>query len=70
MDAVLVGRVVAGGLVVGAAVVPDDDVADPPFVAVFAVRLDHRGGQFVDQRITFGRFGALNEQDFAWIKIQ
>jgi len=55
MDAVLVRRVVAGRAMVGTAVVPDDDVADPPLVAVLAVRLDHVAGQLVDQVIALAR---------------
>ena len=41
MDAVFLGRVVAGGFVIRAAVVPDDDVPLAPFVAVFRIGLDH-----------------------------
>src|SRR5437762_9491517 len=39
--AVLLWRVVAGGFVIRASVVPDDDVALAPFVAVFGIGLDH-----------------------------
>src|SRR5437879_4227953 len=41
VDAVLLGRIVARRPVVRAAVVPDDDVARAPPVAVLALGLDH-----------------------------
>ena len=53
VDAILVGRVIAGGAMIGAAIVPDHDVADAPFVAVLAVRLNYVAGEFVDQIIAF-----------------
>src|SRR5438270_13325277 len=39
--AVLFRRVVAGGFVIRAGIVPDDDVLLAPFVAVFSIWLDH-----------------------------
>ncbi len=55
MDAVFVRRVVASGTVIGTAIVPDDDVADAPFVAVLGIRLDHETGQLVDHIVAFRR---------------
>ena len=55
VDAVFVRRIVAGGTVIRAAVVPYHDVADTPFVPVFAIGLNHVAGQFVDQCITLVR---------------
>ena len=45
---------------VGAAVVPDDDVTLSPLVAVLGVGLDHALGQFVDDRIALGLVEALD----------
>src|SRR5205823_6940972 len=41
VDAVLLGRIVAGGAVIGTAIVPDHDVALFPFVMVLGVGCDH-----------------------------
>ena len=70
VDAVLLGRIVAGGQVVRAAVVPDDDVADAPLVAVLGVRLDHALGELVDDRVALGWLQALDAQDLARIEVQ
>ena len=70
MDAVLVRRVVACRTVIGAAIVPDHDVADAPLVAIFAIRLDHVACQFVDQIITLLRRNARDRFDLARIEIQ
>src|ERR1700731_3993561 len=58
VDAVFLGRIVTGGAVIGAAVVPDDDVALFPFVVVLGVGRDHARGQFGDQRIALGALDA------------
>ena len=55
VDAVLVRRIVPRRTMIRAAVVPDHDVADPPLVAVFAVRLDHVAGQLLDQLVALLR---------------
>ncbi len=53
VDAILVRRIIAGGAMIGTAVVPDHDVADALFVAIFTVRLDHGAREFVDQIFAF-----------------
>src|SRR5579863_3792728 len=70
VDAVLLGRVVARRLVVGAAVVPDDDVALPPLVAVLPLGLDHVAGELLEQRIAFLRLQPLDPEDLAGVEIE
>src|ERR1035438_4406889 len=70
MDAILLRRIIARRAVVGTAVVPDHDVADPPLVPVLPLRLHHVGFKFVDQVIAFGSFRALDREDLAGIEIQ
>src|SRR5262245_18676503 len=53
MDAVFLGRVVAGCLVVRAAVVPDHDIALAPFVRVVGPGLHHVGPQLGDEAFAF-----------------
>ncbi len=40
MDTILFGRIIAGGQVVAAAIVPDHHVANAPFVPILRMRLD------------------------------
>ena len=70
MDAILLGGIIPGGLVIGAAVVPDHDVADAPFVPVLAVRLDHIPRQFLDQIVALVLFHTLDEHDLTGIEIE
>ena len=70
MDAVLLGRVVAGRPVIGAAVVPDHDVALFPFVMVLGVGLDHRFGQFGDQFVALAALDADKIDDLAGVEIE
>src|SRR3989475_11331026 len=70
VDAVFLGWIVARRLVVRAAVVPDDDVALAPLVAVLAARLDHVAGQLVDQLVALPRLHALDAQDLARIEVE
>src|SRR5258705_1202743 len=70
VDAVFLGRIVAGRLVVGAAIVPDDDVSLAPAVAVLALGLDHKPGQLVDQRVALLLLEALDAEDLARIEVQ
>src|SRR5271157_162678 len=58
MDAVLLRRIVAGRLVIGTPVIPDDDVALAPFVPVFGPGLDHVALELGDQRIALAAVGA------------
>ena len=70
MDAVLVRWVVAGGFVVGAAVIPDHHVPFVPFMPIFGIGLDHIGFEFGDQLGAFLRFGTDDEADFARVEIE
>src|SRR5690242_462229 len=70
MDAVLLGRIVAGGAVIGATVVPNDDVAFAPDVMVFGVGLDHVAFEIGNQLIAFSTLGADDRYDFAGIEIE
>src|SRR5437867_6435598 len=70
MDAVFLGWVVTGCTVVRAAVVPDDDVARAPPVAVLAVWLDHAAGQLLDQRVALVRFESLDPHDLSGIEVE
>src|SRR5438477_441633 len=70
VDAVFLGWIVARRLVVRAAVVPDDDVALAPLVAVLAAGLDHVAGQLVDQLVALPRLHALDAQDLARIEVE
>src|SRR5204862_1824968 len=69
VDAVFLGWIVARRLVVRAAVVPDDDVALAPAVAVLALRLDHAVGQLVDKSVSIVGLGSLDYQNLAWIEV-
>src|SRR2546422_10383327 len=70
VDAVFLGRIVACRLVIGAAVVPDDDVTLAPCVAVATVGLDHVAGQLLDQRVALLVVEALDSQDLAGIEVE
>src|SRR5947207_15170529 len=69
VDALFLGWIVARRLVIRAAVVPDDDVALPPAVTVFALRLDHALRQLVDQRAALVLVDSLDPQDLAGIEV-
>src|ERR1700693_176599 len=70
MDAVFLGRVVARRPVVRAAVVPDDDVALAPSVAVLGAGLDHAAGQLLDHLVALALFESLDAQDLAGIEVE
>src|SRR4029453_7512166 len=70
VDAILLGRVITGRLVIGAAIVPDDDVARAPAVAILTLGLDHEPGQLVDQRVALFLLEALDAEDLARIEVQ
>src|SRR5262249_45992443 len=70
VDAVLLWRVVAGGLVVRAAVVPDHDVALAPRVAILGVGLDHPARQLVYHRVALALGQALDPYDLAGIVVE
>src|SRR5678816_4428235 len=68
--AVFLRRVVAGRLVIRAAVVPDDDVPVAPPVTVLGVGLDHAVGQLLDQRIALALVEPLDAQDLSGIEVE
>src|SRR5690348_9326992 len=70
MDPIFRGRVVARRLVIRAAIVPDDDVALAPPVAVLAVGLDHVPGQLLDQRVALPLLETLDPEDLAGIEVE
>ncbi|MBV9199071.1 MAG: SDR family oxidoreductase, partial [Alphaproteobacteria bacterium] len=70
VDAVFLGRVVAGRPVIGAAVIPDHDIPLAPFMAVFGARLDHVSFELGNQRIAFLPVVADDVDDLAGIKIE
>src|SRR5580704_785004 len=53
VDAFFIGRIVAGRLVVRAAIVPDDDVALFPDMVVFGLGRHHRSAKLGDDIVTF-----------------
>src|SRR3989442_14234523 len=65
VDAVFLGRIVARRLVIGAAVVPDDDVTLAPFVAVATGRLDYVAGQLLHPRCPLLVVEARDSQNLA-----
>src|SRR5437763_13612467 len=69
VDSIFFGRVVAGGLVVRAPVVPDDDVALAPSVTVLALGLDHVPGQLLDQRVALPLLEPLAPQALTGIAV-
>src|SRR5262245_66197826 len=69
MDAVFFGWIVAGRLVVRATIVPDDDIALAPLVAVRGVRLDHVASKPPDQRVARLFRQTFDTQDFAGIEV-
>src|SRR5207249_11941454 len=70
VDAVLFRRVIARRPVVRAAVVPDDDVALAPLVAVLGVGLDHAFRQLRDDRVALLLVHALDPQDLARFDVE
>src|SRR6185369_11513441 len=70
VDAILLGRVITSRLVIRAAIVPDDDVARAPAVAILTLGLDHEPGQLVDQRVALLFLEALDAEDLARIEVQ
>src|SRR4051794_27090703 len=70
VDAILLRRIIAGGLMIRTAVVPDHDIADMPLVTILSVRLHHIGLELGDQVIAFGLFRALHGKDLARVEIQ
>src|SRR5215469_1188033 len=70
MYAILFRRVVAGGLVVRAAIVPDHDIAFAPDVVVFGVWRDHALLQFGDQRVAFLILDADEVTNLAGIEVE
>src|SRR5258708_27498945 len=67
VDAVFLGRVVTGGAVIGAAIVPDHDVALFPFVMVLGIGRDHPFFQFGDQLVSLRALNADEIDDLARI---
>src|SRR5207237_7932805 len=70
VDAVFLRWIIARRLVIRAAVVPDDDVALAPAVAVLALRLDHALGQLVDERVALVGLESLDCQNLAGIEVE
>src|SRR5262245_38951636 len=70
VDTVLFGWVVARRLVIAAAVVPDDDVARVPLVAIRAVGLDHVAGQLFDQRVALLLLETFDADDLARVEVE
>src|SRR5262245_63360901 len=64
VDAVFLGRVITRRLVVGAAVVPDHDIAAAPAVAVLTLGLDHPLCQLLDQVVALLRLQPLDAGGF------
>ena len=70
VDAVFVWRIVAGGLVHHAPVVPDHDIADPPAMNVAGIRRDHPLGEILDHVVAMRLFEPFDGEDLAGIEIQ
>src|SRR5688500_6310171 len=70
VDAVFLRRIVSGGRVIRAAIVPDDDVALLPFVAVLAGRLHHHRAELFEDCIGLGVVEAFYAEDLPVIVVQ
>src|SRR5437667_4004472 len=70
MDAIFLGRVVAGRPMIRAAIVPDHDVALAPDMMVFGVGHDHALFQLGDQRVAFLISDADQVADLAGIEVE
>jgi hypothetical protein len=70
VDALFLDRIATGRRVQRAAIVPDHDVADLPFVAVLRRRRRHVVGEFGDQRFALGLRQALDAHDVIGIGVQ
>ena len=70
MNAVFLRRVIAGGLMIRAPVVPDDDVSLSPDVVVFGIGGDHPFLQFRDQLVTLTLFDPDKADDLARIEVE
>src|SRR5437899_1575450 len=70
VDAVFFGRVVAGRPMIGAAIVPDHDVALAPDMMVFGVGHDHALLQCGDQRVALLIVDADQVADLAGIEVE
>ncbi len=70
MDPVFLRRVVARRLVIGAAIVPDDDVALAPPVSILTLGLDHGARQLVDHRVALGRIEPVDPENFPRIEVE
>src|SRR5713101_5609016 len=70
VDAVFFRRVVARRPVVRAAVVPDDNVALAPGMAVFGPGLNHALCQLLDHLVALALVEPLDAQDLAGIEVE
>src|SRR5258706_16378861 len=70
VDAVFPRRIVARSLVVRAPVVPDDDIALLPLVAILVGWLHHEGGHLVDDRVALGGVQAFDAQNLVLVEIK
>src|SRR5687767_11373614 len=70
VNAVFLRRIVSCRLVIGAAIVPDDDVALAPLVAILARRLHHHHAELLDNRVALRLVEALDAQDLAVVVVE
>ena len=70
MDAFFLRGIVAGRLVIRAAIVPDHDVADLPLVGVLGAMRRHAAGEFLDEGIAVIRAHALDVRNLHRVEVE
>ena len=70
VDALFFRRVIARRIVVRAAIVPDDDIASAPLVAVLVGRLRHESCHLVDDGRALGFFKTFDAEDLVLVEIE
>src|SRR5262245_22803810 len=69
VNAVFLGRIVPGRPVIGAPVVPDDDIALAPRMPVLRAGLNHALGQLLDELVALRELEAPDPQDLAGVEV-
>jgi len=70
MDAIFVRWVVRGSSVIGAPIVPNDDVAFSPLMSILPCLLNHVALELFEDRMALVFWHPLDVQDFSGVKIK